>query len=157
MQYVLLGERAPSAMCIETKLCNCMQNEEWRVSGSYYTCPCGITLGVEVKWWGWAEDQLQIPVWFVPQSFYDVSTECHWYAFDAFLSGCIWTFNTRWSLIFLVIRGKISAESDLQQTTSSGGDQQQHNTFLVLKLENVKTTTLPLKGVQPSWDEEFLL
>lgn len=55
---------------------------------------------------------------------------------------------------FAVKRGKISAASGDQQKPNS---EQQHNTFLVLKLENVKSQTLPLKGVDPAWDEEFLL
>lgn len=52
-----------------------------------------------------------------------------------------------------VKRGKISAASGDQKPNGSD----QHNTFLVLKLENVKSQTLPLKGVDPVWDEDFLL
>lgn len=56
-----------------------------------------------------------------------------------------------------VKRGNISAGSDQQQHQKQGSSSEQHNTFLVLKLENVKSQTLPLKGVDPAWDEEFLL
>lgn len=58
-----------------------------------------------------------------------------------------------------VKRGKISAgsgsSSDHQQQQKHSSEQ--HNTFLVLKLENVKSQTPPLKGDDPVWDEDFLL
>lgn len=38
------------------------------------------------------------------------------------------------------------------------GDQAaQFNTYVVLKLQNVKTTTLAGKGADPIWDQDFLL
>lgn len=38
------------------------------------------------------------------------------------------------------------------------GDQAaQFNTYVTLKLQNVKTTTLTVKGAEPVWDQDFLL
>lgn len=38
------------------------------------------------------------------------------------------------------------------------GDQAaQFNTYVTLKLQNVKTTTLTIKGAEPVWDQDFLL
>jgi hypothetical protein len=38
------------------------------------------------------------------------------------------------------------------------GDQAaQFNTYVILKLQNVKTTTLAVKGSEPIWDQDFLL
>lgn len=38
------------------------------------------------------------------------------------------------------------------------GDQAaQFSTYVTLKLQNVKTTTLTVKGADPVWDQDFLL
>lgn len=33
----------------------------------------------------------------------------------------------------------------------------QFSTYVILKLQNVKTTTLTIKGVEPVWNQDFLL
>ena len=37
------------------------------------------------------------------------------------------------------------------------GPQAESSVYITLKLENVKTTTVAVKGPQPSWEQDFLL
>ena len=38
------------------------------------------------------------------------------------------------------------------------GDQSaQFNSYVTLKLQNVKTTTITVKGTEPCWEQDFLL
>lgn len=34
---------------------------------------------------------------------------------------------------------------------------QQFNTYVTLKLQNVKSTTMTVKGANPCWEQDFLL
>lgn len=37
------------------------------------------------------------------------------------------------------------------------GEAAQFNTYVTLKLQNVKTTTIAVKGDEPIWNQDFLL
>ena len=45
----------------------------------------------------------------------------------------------------------------VRQAQLVGPQAYQVNAYVALKLQNVKSTTLPLKGPQPCWEQDFLL
>lgn len=53
------------------------------------------------------------------------------------------------SFIFAVKRAKYIGVQDIQAA--------QFNTYVTLKLQHVKSTTVTVKGPEPCWEQDFLL